>query len=67
MRLLKTRDAAAYLGVSPQFLHKQRVRPRDTDTARVPFLRISPKCVRYDIRDLDRYIEARKAEAEAGE
>ena len=52
-QLLSTKQAAAYLGVSPSFLEKDRWRG-----SRIPFIRISPRSIKYRLEDLDFYIES---------
>ena len=51
-QLLTTKQAAVYLGVSPSFLEKDRWRG-----ARIPFVRISARAIKYRREDLDAYIE----------
>lgn len=51
--LLTTFQAAAYLGVSKAFLERDR-----WAGARIPFIRIGSRAVRYRQNDLDRYIES---------
>lgn len=51
-RVLRTPDAAEYLGVSESWLEKLRLRregPR--------FVRLGHRAVGYDIRDLDRWLD----------
>jgi excisionase family DNA binding protein len=50
--LLNTTDAAKYLGVSKAFLERDR-----WAGARVPFIRVGSRAVRYRLTDLDAYIE----------
>lgn len=50
-------EAAAYLGVAEKTLRKM------TSERRVPFIRISSRCVRYDKAALDRWIEERSIPA----
>ncbi len=50
-RLLTTKDAAAYLGVSAAFLERDR-----WAGARIPFVRIGSRAVRYQLSELDNYI-----------
>lgn len=50
--LLTTPAAAKYLGVSKAFLERDR-----WAGARVPFIRVGARAVRYRMSDLDRYIE----------
>lgn len=54
-KLLNTHDAAQYLCVSPAFLERDR-----WAGATVPFIRVGARAVRYHIRDLDAFIEARR-------
>ena len=56
-RLLTSKDAAAYLGVSPRTLWALESR---SQILAVRFGAGSRKSVRFDIRDLDRWIEAGK-------
>ena len=51
---LKTKEAAEYLGVSKAFLERDR-----WAGARVPFIKMGARAVRYRIEDLDKYIESR--------
>lgn len=52
-RLLNTRQAADYLGVSPSFLEKDRWRG-----SRIPFIRISPRAIKYRQADLNAYVDS---------
>lgn len=52
--LLNTREAAAYLHVSKAFLERDR-----WAGARIPFVRVGSRTVRYRRVDLDAYIEKR--------
>jgi len=56
-RLLTVRDAARYLGVSTSYLNQGRL---DGLSKSPGFVRLG-RCVRYDVRDLDAWIEARRA------
>lgn len=49
-RLISTKEAAEYLGVSRQFLERDRWKG-----ATIPFVRIGAKVVRYRTEVLDRY------------
>ena len=49
--LLTTRQAAAYLGVSKAFLERDR-----WAGARIPFLKIGLRTVRYDQATLEEYV-----------
>ena len=50
--LLTTKDAAQFLGVSRAFLERDR-----WAGARIPFVRVGSRAVRYRQGDLDAYIE----------
>ena len=52
--LLNTREAARYLGLSKAFLERDR-----WAGAKVPFIKISTRAVRYRLEDLDSYIQSR--------
>ena len=52
--LLTTKQAAEYLGVSCAFLKRDR-----WAGARVPFVRVGSRAVRYRLQDLDTYIESK--------
>lgn len=51
--LLNTAEAARLLGVSKAFLERDR-----WAGARIPFIRVGARAVRYRREDLERYIEA---------
>lgn len=53
-KLLTTREAASYLRLSKAFLERDR-----WAGAKVPFIKISDRAVRYRIEDLERYIQSR--------
>jgi excisionase family DNA binding protein len=53
-KLLTNKEAAAYLGYSEKTLTKWRC----TREEHIPFYRGNP--VRYDVADLDRWLESRK-------
>lgn len=53
--LLTTQEAASYLCVSKAFLERDR-----WAGARIPFIRVGSRAVRYRQADLDDYIEGRK-------
>lgn len=55
-RLLKTAQAAEYLGLNAQTLENWRYLSKVNGP---PFLRIDGR-IRYDLRDLDAWIEAQK-------
>ena len=50
-RLLTTKEAAAYLGVSASFLERDR-----WAGARIPFVRIGSRAVRYRLCELENYV-----------
>ena len=52
--LLNTLQAANYLGLSKAFLERDR-----WAGAKVPFIKIGDRAVRYRLQDLDTYIESR--------
>ncbi|MBN7798435.1 helix-turn-helix transcriptional regulator [Parahaliea mediterranea] len=52
--LLTTKQAAAYLSVSAAFLERDR-----WAGAKIPFVRIGSRSVRYRKQDLDNYIESK--------
>jgi excisionase family DNA binding protein len=51
-QLLNTKQAASYLAVSNAFLERDR-----WAGARIPFIKIGSRAVRYRLSDLDDYIE----------
>ena len=61
--LLTTREAALCLGVSEAFLERYR-----WAGAKVPFIKIGSRAVRYRLQDLERYIESciRKSTSDTG-
>lgn len=50
-QLLNTKQAAQYLGVSEAFLERDR-----WAGARIPFIKIGSRAVRYRLTDLDNHI-----------
>ena len=52
--LLNTLQAANYLGLSKAFLERDR-----WAGAKVPFIKIGNRAVRYRLQDLENYIESR--------
>ena len=50
--LMNTKAAAAYLGVSSAFLERDR-----WAGARIPYVKIGTRSIRYRYTDLDAYIE----------
>ena len=61
--LLNTIEAARYLGLSKAFLERDR-----WAGARVPFIKIGARAVRYRLQDLEHYIESciRKSTSDTG-
>ncbi len=53
-KLLNTKEAANYLSLSCAFLERDR-----WAGAKVPFIKISARAVRYRLEDLEKYIESR--------
>lgn len=53
-KLLTTRDAAGYIGMSPAFLERDR-----WAGAMIPFVRVGKRAVRYRLGDLDNFIAGR--------
>lgn len=61
VRCLKTVDAARYLGLSPSWLRKQRMRgPDDPGPAGPRFIRTAGHCL-YEITALDEWLDEAKA------
>lgn len=52
--LLNTKEAATYLGVSKAFLERDR-----WAGARIPFIRVGSRTVRYRRTDLEEYLDSR--------
>lgn len=59
--LLDTKQAAAYLNISPATLHTWRCTKRNV----LPYVKLGGKHVRYRLADLDAYINANLVGAEA--
>lgn len=53
-KLLNTKSAAEYLSVSMAFLERDR-----WAGARIPFIKVGSRAVRYRLDDLDTYLESR--------
>lgn len=58
--LLTTKEAAAYLGMSPAFLERDR-----WAGAKIPYVVIGTRTIRYRQRDLARYVASRSRRAHA--
>lgn len=54
-RILRTREAADYIGLSPSTLEKKRL---SGDGPR--FVRLGGRAVGYDLRDLDEWLDAQR-------
>jgi len=59
-RILRTNQAAEYVGLSASALEKMR--PAGTGPR---FVRLGSKAVGYDVRDLDEWLDARRNSASA--
>lgn len=60
VRCLKTPEAARYLGLSPSWLRKKRLRgPDDPGSPGPPFIHIGGACL-YEIVELDRWLDEAK-------
>lgn len=55
-RYLKTGAAARYLGLSRRFLAAL------TQRGELPFSRVGPRCILFDRKDLDAFVQARRVE-----
>lgn len=53
-QLLNTQEAARYLGMSEAFLERDR-----WAGARIPFIKVGSRAVRYRLSDLDSYIASK--------
>ena len=58
--LINTLEAADYLNVSSAFLERDRWRGGD-----IPYIRIGPRAIRYDLEQLDEYIDRNTVKKEA--
>ena len=50
--LVKSKEAAKYLGISESMLAKDRM-----NGGRIPYVTIGERTIRYDLDELDRYIK----------
>ena len=55
-RILRTDEAAKYLGLSESFLEKKR----RTDGG-PPFIRLGGRAIGYDVRDLDQWLDRHRS------
>ena len=53
-RLLTTKEAARYLGVSAAFLERDR-----WAGAEIPFVRVGSRAVRYQVSELEAFVRSR--------
>jgi excisionase family DNA binding protein len=60
-RLVGQKEAAEYLGLSEATLERDRWRGGD-----IPFVRVGPRSIRYDIKQLDDYVESRTVRCGGG-
>lgn len=58
LRLLTEGETAELLGMTVSFLQARRIRGGGP-----PFIRVGSRTVRYDVRDLDRWIEKQRRES----
>ncbi len=56
-KLLTTEEAAEFLGMSPQFLERDRWKG-----ATIPFVRVGSRSIRYRFEDLKNYLLSRVVE-----
>ena len=61
-RILRTREAAKYLGVSKSFLEKKR-----QNDGGPSFIWLSGRAIGYDVGDLDRWLERQPREVRDSE
>tara|TARA_Y100001934_G_C12286979_1_gene742804 strand:- start:444 stop:659 length:216 start_codon:yes stop_codon:yes gene_type:complete len=50
--LIKQSEAASYLGLSEATLERDRWRGGD-----IPYIKVGPRAIRYDLEQLNKYIE----------
>lgn len=53
-RLITTKEAAKFLGVSPAFLERDR-----WAGAEIPFVRVGSRAVRYQLSELEAFVRSR--------
>ncbi len=65
-RLVTEADAAKYIGMSRDFLRKSRCEGNlKGRTPAPPFIRTGARAVRYDLRDLDAWIDENRRDLNA--
>ena len=57
--LIKQDEAASYLGLSEATLERDRWRGGD-----IPYVKVGPRAIRYDLEQLDEYIESKTVRKE---
>lgn len=57
-RLLTTKEAARYLGMSESFLERDRI-----EREAIPFKRVGSRSVRYQLSELEAYVNSRTRQA----
>lgn len=55
-RLLTVKEAAQFLGISQRTLHSYST----THGGEIPVVHLSKRCIRFDVSDLQNFIEQRK-------
>lgn len=61
-KMLTTEEAAEVLGLTPETLKRMRFKGAESDVAPIPYFKYSRRCVRYNMADLEAWIEARRAD-----
>jgi excisionase family DNA binding protein len=57
--LIKQSEAASYLGLSEATLERDRWRGGE-----IPYIRVGPRAIRYDLNQLDAYLESKTVRKE---
>jgi excisionase family DNA binding protein len=57
--LIKQKEAASYLGLSEATLERDRWRGGE-----IPYIRVGPRAIRYDLTQLDDYLETKTVKKE---
>ena len=57
--LIKQSEAASYLGLSEATLERDRWRGGD-----IPYVKVGPRAIRYDLEQLDEYIDRKTVRKE---
>ena len=58
-RLIKQKEAAECLGLSEATLERDRWRGGD-----IPYIKVGPRAIRYDLNQLDAYLESKTVRKE---